>query len=586
MTARLSLLSLALVALLAPPLPAADVPIGSKVGNLTFTDIRYTLRSLDDLGKPKAAVVVFTAAGCPLVPRYLPVLDKLERDYRDKGVQFLAVNVGPEDTVVEMAAQMLDHGVAFPVVKDFDGKAADAFGATRTPEVVVLDADRVIRYRGRIDDRHRPGVGERVPTRHDLKEALDEVLAGNKVTVTETAVEGCKITPPSRPKPEKPVTYAGQVAAVIHKHCGECHRAGAEAPFALGTYEQTRGKAKMIAEVIREGRMPPWFADPAHGTFANKRGLSPRERDLVLDWIDGGTLPGDLATAPPAPAAKTGKWRIGEPDLVVKTTDYDLPATGDIPYAYAVLPHVFEKETWVEAIEILPEDRKLVHHANLAHVSLGGGFSAGNFITGYVPGGDPMTLGDGVAFRLPAGAMLVLQIHFVAGGKPANTHVAVGVKYAKGTVQQELRHLRLADTRYRIPAGDPAHAVPTSRVLPHDAVMVGMFSHMHLRGKAMTFKAHTPDGKTQTLLSIPNYRFDWQLAYRPEPGKLKLPKGTRLEVVGVFDNSAFNPFNPDPKAVVRDGQQTYQEMVNGFFFYLQEGEKLGLEVGDKGVTKR
>src|SRR5262249_21771123 len=152
------------------------------------TDIRYTRRSLDDLGKPKATVVVFTALGCPLVPKYLAVLDKLERDYRGKDVQFLAVDVGPDDAIVEMADQMVELGVAFPAVRDFSGKVVDALGATRTPEVVLLDSDRVIRYRGRVDDQYRPGITARAPTRHDLKEALDEVLAGKKVSVPETTV--------------------------------------------------------------------------------------------------------------------------------------------------------------------------------------------------------------------------------------------------------------------------------------------------------------------------------------------------------------------------------------------------------------
>jgi hypothetical protein len=291
--------------------------------------------------------------------------------------------------------------------------------------------------------------------------------------------------------------------------------------------------------------------------------------------------PGDLKAAPPAPPARENQWRIGQPDLVLKTAAFDLPAQGDIPYEYAILTHYFAQETWVQGVEILPENRRLVHHANMAHVSLGAGFQAGNFITGYVPGGEPMTMPEGVAYRIPAGSLLALQIHFVSTGKAEKSRVSVGIKYAKGTIQQELHHIRLATSRYQIPPGDPAAVVTSSRVLPHDAVTVGMFSHMHLRGKAMVFRAHTPDGQSETLLSIPNYRFDWQLAYRPEPGKLRLPKGTRLEVSGIYDNSPFNPFNPNPKATVRDGQQTHQEMMNGFFFYLEEGQRLGLEIDGK-----
>jgi thiol-disulfide isomerase/thioredoxin/mono/diheme cytochrome c family protein len=579
---RLALPLLLLPALCACPLAAAEpVAVGSQVGNLSFTDIRYTQRSLDDFGRPKAVVLVFVQTGCPLVPKYLAALDALERAYRGKGVQFVAVNVGPDDTVLDMAAQAVELNVGFPFVKDFDGRVLDAVGATRTPEVVLLDGGRRVRYRGRIDDQHRPGGSRPEPTRRDLKEALDEVLAGKDVSVPQTTVDGCLVSRAAREKPEKPVTYAEQVGPILVKHCADCHRPGAEAPFSLATFEQAKARGKMIAEVVREGRMPPWFAAPGHGPFVNKRGLTAAERELVLQWVEGGTAPGDLTKAPAPPPARTTKWAIAEPDLVLTTKAFELPATGDIAYQYAILSHYFAEDTWVQGVEILPEDRKLVHHANLAHVSLGEGFKEANLITGVVPGGDPLRLEEGVAYRIPKGSALALQIHFVASGKPETTRVSVGLRFARGAVRKQLRHVLLVDTKYRIPPGEPAHAVTASRVLEHDAVGIGLFTHMHLRGKAMTFRAHLPDGKTETLLTIPNYRFDWQLAYRWEPGKVRLPRGTRVEAVAVYDNSAFNPFNPDPTATVRDGPQTYHEMLNGFFFYLDEAENLNLEIDGK-----
>src|SRR5262249_17255426 len=202
-----------------------------------------------------------------------------------------------------------------------------------------------------------------------------------------------------------------------------------------------------IAEVVREGRMPPWFAAPGHGTFANKRGLTAAERELVLQWVEGGMTPGDLTKAPAPPPAKTTKWAIAEPDLVLTTEAFGLPATGEIPYQYAVLPHTFAEDTWVQGVEILPEDRKLVHHANLAHVSLGEGFKETNLITGVVPGGDPLRLEDGVAYRIPKGSALTLQIHFVASGKPETTRVSVGLRFARGAVRKQLLHLLLAETK-------------------------------------------------------------------------------------------------------------------------------------------
>src|SRR5262245_51235310 len=208
-----------------------DVPIGTKIGDLRFKDIRYVTRSLADFGDKKAFVLVFVDSDCPLAQKYLPVLDRLERKYRDKGVQFVAVNSGPHDTVVATAAQAVEFAVEFPFVKDTDCKVADALGVLRTPEVAVLDGKRVLSFRGRIDDQYRPGGQRKAPTRHDLASALDELLAGKPVTVPTTPVDGCLIARPAAAAGDKPVTYADHVAPILRQHCVRCHRPDTAAPF-------------------------------------------------------------------------------------------------------------------------------------------------------------------------------------------------------------------------------------------------------------------------------------------------------------------------------------------------------------------
>jgi thiol-disulfide isomerase/thioredoxin len=560
---------------------AAEVAIGSTVGELAFKDIRYLNRSLKDCAGKSATVLVFTSTSCPLVARYFPTLKKLEAEYRGKGVQFVAVNVGPDDSIVAMANQAIEFDVPFPFVKDVEDKAPTALGVTRTPEVAVLDARQRLRYRGRIDDQYRPGAARPAPTRHDLKEALDAVLAGREPEVTTTAVDGCPITAPALPEPGTPVTFHEHVAPVLRKHCAGCHREGTAAPFTLWSYEQARARGRAISEVVRDGRMPPWFAPEQHGPFVNRRGLSAAERTVVLQWVRGGMPAGKEPARPePAPAAAE-EWEIGTPDLVLKTGEFELPAEGDVPYRYSVLTHLFTEDTWVQGVQVLPENRRAVHHSNLAYLKIGEGFKTDNFITGFVPGGQAMQLENGVAYRIPAGSLVGLQIHFVTTGKPEKCRLAVGFRYAREKIQKQLRHELLVSTRYAIPPSDPAYAVRVTRTLSDDAIGVGLFAHMHLRGKAMTFTAVPPEGKAETLLSVPNYRFDWQLAYQWEPGRKRLPAGTRLECTAVYDNSAFNPFNPDPKATVRDGPQTYHEMLNGFVFYVREKEALGLDIDPK-----
>jgi mono/diheme cytochrome c family protein len=561
--------------------PADEVKIGARIDDLRFKDIRYLARSLADFGDKKAYALVFVDSDCPLAQKYMPVLDRLERQYREKGVQFVAVNSGPHDTVVAMAAQAVEFGVEFPFVKDSDCRVADALGVTRTPEVAVLDGKRVLRYRGRIDDRYRTGGQRKEPTRNDLAEALDAVLAGKPVEPATTPVDGCVIARPAANAGDKPVTYADHVAPILREHCQGCHRPNTAAPFPLLTYEQAKAKARTVAEAVGDGRMPPWFAVPRDGDLIRHKSLSAAERETVARWVATGMTRGDDSRLPKPPEAKVGKWLIGEPDLVLTSTPFELPKEGDIPYKYVIFPHVFQADTWIQGVQILPDVTRAVHHANLAYFKLGESFNESNFLTGIVPGGEPSTVDGGVASLIPKGSVLGLQVHFVATGKSEKVSMSVGLKYAAGKVERRLRNMLFEDKKYSIPPGAPAYAVKVERMLPADAVGIALFSHMHVRGKAMSFTAHTPDGKTERLLTIPNYNFEWQIPYRWEPGKKVLPKGTRLECVALYDNSPFNPYNPDPTKTVKDGPQTYHEMMNGFLFYIEANEKLDLDVDPK-----
>jgi thiol-disulfide isomerase/thioredoxin len=559
------------------------VPLGAKISNLSFTDSRYLPRSLDDFKDKKAFVLVFLERSCPVAKRYLPVIQQLHERFAGQGVQFLALNPSPDDTIVEMAAQAVESGVTFPLVKDFDGKAAKALGVSRVPTAIVLSADRKMVYRGRIDDQNRLSGSRSEPTRHDLQAALEEVLAGKPVSRAETPVDGCAITFETETV-GTPVTYANHIAPILAKHCVECHKPGTVAPFSLTTYQNAKARAAAIVEVVRERRMPPWFAHAEYGSFVNERGLSDKERDLLAAWLKQGRPSGDLSQLPAfsGEISQTPEWVIQKPDLILPTQVYDLPATGDIEYKYAILPYYFATDTWVQEIQIKPESPKVVHHANLAFFVVGEKFNMNNFLTGFVPGGEPMRLQPGVAVKIPKGSVLGLQIHFVSTGKPEPGRVKVGLRFARGELNKQLHFRLLVDRKFAIPPGAPAHRVDASWLLPEDVVGLGLFCHMHVRGRDMTFVATKPGQGPETLLMVPNYSFDWQMPYRWAENSFKLPAGTRLDCIAHFDNSDFNPYNPNPKATVREGQQTHEEMMNGFFFYVAEKERLGIQL--EGAT--
>ncbi len=560
--------------------------IGSRVEQLKFTDIRGLDRELNDLGKHKAYLFVFTNTTCPLVRKYLPRLAEMYQQFSSEGVVFIAVNVGQLDTIREMSAQAVDLEIPFYFVKDRDSICINALGATKTPEVVLLDSEYTIRYRGRIDDQMRMGGTKPTASREDLKEAIRDLLAGQPVRVPQTEVDGCLINNKQTTASNSTATWSSEIGSLVHQKCASCHRAGTAAPFALLTRDDMLANASMIADVISKETMPPWYASRAHGQFQNDASLSPEQKQTMIDWLAAGCPPGE-SPAPTAPPAPDSEWRIGKPDVIVTMKEeHTIPATGFIPYKYAVLPRLFIWETWIEAFEIKPTNPAIVHHCNLAYVTKDG---AGNetFITGYVPGGQPMDLGkfdNGVAFRIPAGAAFALQIHYTATGKEETGKIQVGLRFPRRQVQKRLHHFLLDPRGWEIPPQHPAYQISSTHTLKHNANLLGLFTHMHVRGRDMTFYAEEQGKPVETLLQIPNFNFEWQLGYEIAPGQKNFPKGTKVRAVAHFDNSPFNPYNPDPQVPVRYGPQTVDEMFNGYGFYVDNDEQLSLQINPKNGT--
>lgn len=572
---------------------ANDQPpkIGDAIPELKFKDIRALSRTLSDFGPKRAYVLMFTTTSCPLVKRSIPKLIDLDTRYGSQDVQFIAVNVGANDTIRDMAAQAIDLDASFAFVKDVDLSCAKAVGVTRTPGVAVLNADKKLVYRGRIDDQLRLGGSKPEPTRRDLEEVIREILDDKTVSIAETSVDGCTIEGPllSSSKLANP-TYHQHVAPILQKRCVTCHTEGATAPFALLTFRDAAAHAEMIAEVVTDQTMPPWYANPKHGKFQNDPSLTATERDTIVRWVQSGRTEGDAPEESNEPAKPAPKWRIGQPDLVITMLqEHTVQATGFVPYHHVLLPHMFLADTWVEAFEIRPDNPAVVHHCNMAYATTKGAGEE-TFITGHVPGGQPMDLGrfgNGMAFFIPKFAALGLQIHYTTTGKEETCRIQVGLRFPRGTVQKQIRHVLLDPHRIAIPPGHGAHAIQSQKTLDRDVTLLGLFTHMHVRGKDMTFFAINPDKSRETLLQIPNYNFEWQLGYELEPGTKRLSKGTVIQAIAHYDNSAFNPYNPDPKRTVPWGQQTYDEMFNGFVFFVDETEQLNITVNPKnGQVKR
>ncbi len=579
LTAPLALLGLAL-------LRGADPAPRPEPGPLDFrlADPRDDREvNFSDLKTKKAIVLVFLGTECPVSNSFVPVLVGLHKEYAGKGVVFVGVNANVQDTPARVAAHARDNDIPFPVVKDPGNRLADRLEVKRTPEALVLDGSGRVLYRGRIDDQFgiayaRPGK----PKRRDLAEAVEEVLAGKPVSVPATTVAGCLIGRVVRTKDAGEITYSRQVARILQKNCQECHRPGQIGPMALSSYDDAAAWSDTIREVVAERRMPPWHADPRFGHFSNDRRLSDADREALLAWIDGGLPRGDDKDLPP-PREFIEGWRIGKPDVIYKMAEpYKVPAAarGGVPYRYFTVDPGFTEDRWIQRAEARPDAKAVVHHIVVFIVPKGELLDLdgpGSLLCGTAPGDMPLMLPPGFAKKVPAGASLVFQMHYTPNGKPHTDQSSVGIVFAKGppehrVLTKPIHNFRFLTRGDKIPAGAENYRIEANHVFRKDAHLISFMPHMHLRGKDFLYEAFYPDGKSETLLSVPRYQFGWQSAYRNrEP--LAMPRGTRIHCVAHFDNSAKNPNNPDPGRDVYWGDQTWEEMMLGWIEYYYDSEK-------------
>jgi peroxiredoxin len=552
---------------------ATAANLGKTIPNFTLKDTAGRDVALASFQDKKAVVVIFIGTECPINNAYMPRLMELQRAYGDRSVQFVAINSNQQDDAQRVAQHAKENEISFPVLKDWGNTVSDLFAADRTPEAFVLDGQRAIRYRGRIDDQFGVGYKRARPNRKDLEVALEEVLAGKKVSLALTQVAGCFIARAPKSKAQSNITFTKDVARIVQKNCQECHRKGQIGPMSLMTYKNVAAWAESIREAVSERRMPPWFADEHYGKYRNDRSLSEQERTTLLAWIEQGCPKGDDRDMPPPREFDPG-WRIGTPDVVftMKEADaYEVPAVGPkrgIEYKYFEVETGFTEDKWAQSAEARAGAPSVVHHIIVFIVppkeKFVPGRGNGALLCGTAPGDMPMILQPGNAKRIPAGAKLVFQLHYTANGKAAKDRSSVAIMFAKEPPKREVRTVGVLNTNIQIPPGaDNYERTKTFPINRENTHVLGFMPHMHLRGKDVKCEIIYADGKKETILWIPKYNFNWQSAYRLET-PLDLPKGSKVHWTAHFDNSAKNPNNPDPTKEVRWGDQTWEEMMIGW----------------------
>lgn len=557
-------------------LEPANCRIGRLVADITAADLDgKPVRLSSFRGRP--LVICMTSPDCPVARKYLPVLAAIEKEYVGRGVAFIAVNTKGAGSNRAMRDALTSAGFSGPCVAGADRSLAAALGATSSTDTFVLDAARTLVYRGAADDQFGLGYALPKPRRTFLRDALDAVLAGARPAVEATSAPGCVLeTTGHATKPTAPptVTYHNRVSRIVQQHCVECHRAGENGPFTLTSYDDVRENLATIRRVVKRGVMPPWYVDPAVGHWTNDRSLADADRDALLAWADAGAPEGDAIDAPLERTFAAG-WKIGEPDVVFETPfAFKIPSTGAMDYQRVVVQTNLPEDRWVSAIEIRPSSPAVVHHVlvflafppNHPRASEQPRYKDGldGYFAGLVPGQGHVVFPRGVAKFIPKDALLIFQIHYTPNGTPTEDRPKIGMKFASGPPENEVLTRGVFHTKFRIPPGDANHEVSASHRFPFPVRLLSFNPHSHVRGKAYRYEVIYPDGKTETVLNLPRYDFNWQMEYfLRDP--LDLPAGARLKVTAWYDNSEANPANPDPTATVGFGDQTWDEMMIGYF---------------------
>ncbi|HWO02368.1 MAG TPA: thiol-disulfide isomerase [Blastocatellia bacterium] len=377
------------------------------------------------------------------------------------------------------------------------------------------------------------------------------------------------------------ITFTKDVAPIFYNRCAECHRPGEIAPMSLLTYSEARPWAKAIKQKVLDRSMPPWLASAENSHFKNDRRLSQTEIETISAWVDAGAPKGEDKYLPAAPKFEEG-WSIGKPDAIIALDqEVAVPADGVVPYKYFTVQTNFNEDKWVQAAEIRPGNRRVVHHVIVFVQELGaktelsgeGRGGRGFKLCGFAPGEQPKVFPPGTARLIKKGSKLTFQMHYTPNGEAATDRSYIGLIFAKTPVQKIALTGTATNASFVIPAGDGNYEVRSSWTAKEDVRIIDLMPHMHVRGKDFTYTAVYPDGRSEVVLRVSRYDFNWQLLYQfKDP--LLLPKGSRLDCVAHFDNSAKNKYNPDPTKEVRWGDQTWEEMMIGWFDYVLDKENL------------
>ena len=518
----------------------------------------------------RAFAFVFMKTQCPISNRVIPELNRLYAEFSSRGIEMYAVNADANVTRPTVALHRDEFGLQLPVLLTDAARIRKDLQPTHTPQAVVIDPDGRVLYSGAVDDRHVDvGRGSRTVRREWLGEALAAIATGRPVKVAQTEPVGCLLEPIEERLQSAGVTFSQHIVPILQAHCVVCHHEGDVGPFPLDTFEDVIRHAEQIRAVVTDGTMPPWKPVGNNSHFRDDLRLSAEQIQLIETWVDVGKPFGNRDELPPPRKFPQG-WRLGPPDLVLELPEaFAIPADGDDIYRYFVLPTGLETARLVAAVDFQPGNATVVHHAGFwfdksgiarkhdrQHPGPGYSSFGGPGIPGWIglgnwtPGTTPQRLPTGTGRMLPAGADLVLQVHYHPTGKPEQDRSRVGLYFSEPQADRLVGEIAIGDMTLSIPSGSKQHRHVAEYTLPVDTLVLDVYPHMHLLGRKIRVTAELPEGSKRELINVEDWDYAWQPRYVfRQP--LRLPAGTRIVLECVYDNSTGNPYtaNSSPKPV-------------------------------------
>ena len=554
------------------PKPIAD----NRLNDYALFDANGSFHRLSTYNDSKAIVLWVQGNGCPIVRNAVTDFNAVVNDYKDKGFTFFMINSNPQDDREETKTEADEFNFSVPVLMDNVQLVADALDFKITSEAIVLHpVSRDVLYRGPVNNRLDYEAQKNLPSETYLRDALDAIINGTEITTRADMTRGCTVTRLQKQEEDEVLSYTEDIAPLLADHCARCHRDGGIAPWSMTDYETVKGWSSMMKQVLLTKRMPPWKADPEIGEFRNSFAIDDTNARKIIRWIDNGMEKGTGTDPLSLLKFSDESWQAGPPDTIVTFKPEKIPATGLIPYRYQKIPLHFKKDTWLKGIEIKPGNAKILHHIVITNTERNKKNPIVNrqprpWTDNYIAlggGADQLTIfPDSTGVLLPAGTTLTAQIHYTPTGKPEEDVTRLGLYIADEAPKREFLALSPSNTTFVIPPYTKNAKISVADTITKGINIHYIVPHMHYRGKQIKFSVIHPNGEKETLVSVPDFNFNWQWMYKLENSYFA-PKGSVILVEGVYDNSFQNPLNPDPSQELRYGIQSTDEMLIGFFNY-------------------